>query len=43
MNRRTLWMLLALLALLAFGLWYTNPMRLFPECQGDEVPRHCVD
>lgn len=31
-------------ALLLFAaLWYTNPVRLFPECQGDDVPRNCVD
>lgn len=43
MSRRTRWTLLALLALLVFGLWYTSPTRLFPECRGIEVPRHCVD
>lgn len=29
--------------LLFAALWYTNPVRLFPECQGDDVPRNCVD
>lgn len=32
----------AVLLLLA-GLWVTSPSRLFPECRGDDVPRHCVD
>lgn len=32
-----------LLALLVLGLWYTSPSRLFPECRGGDVPRHCVD
>lgn len=30
-------------ALLGLGLWYTSPTRVFPECRGDDVPRHCVD
>ena len=33
---------LAVLALLA-ALWETSPSRLFPECRGNDVPRHCVD
>lgn len=33
---------LAVLVLLA-ALWATSPSRLFPECRGNEVPRHCVD
>ena len=33
---------LVLLALLAL-LWETSPSRLFPECRGTDVPRHCVD
>lgn len=33
--------LLIVLQLLA--LWYTSPERLFPECRGTSVPRHCVD
>ena len=24
-------------------LWETSPSKLFPECRGNEVPRHCVD
>lgn len=35
-------LVLALLALLA-ALWETSPSRRFPECRGNEVPRHCVD
>lgn len=34
---------LLLLLLALFALWYTNPMRLLPECRGDVVPRYCVD
>ena len=33
---------LGVLLLLA-ALWATSPSRLFPECRGNEVPRHCVD
>lgn len=33
---------LAVLVLLAL-LWETSPSRLFPECQGTKIPRHCVD
>ena len=33
---------LGILVLLA-ALWETSPSRLFPECRGNEVPRHCVD
>ena len=33
---------LAVLVLLAL-LWETSPSRLFPECRGTDVPRHCVD
>lgn len=29
--------------LLLAALWHTSPMRLFPECRGTDVPRHCVD
>lgn len=32
----------ALLALCLYGLYVTSPSH-FPECQGDSVPRHCVD
>lgn len=31
-----------LLALCLYGLYVTSPSHL-PECQGDSVPRHCVD
>ena len=35
--------IIVVILLLAFGLWYTSPSRLFPECRSDEVPRYCVD
>ena len=34
---------IVVILLLAFGLWYTSPSRLLPECRGDDVPRYCVD
>ena len=33
---------LGILVLLVL-LWETSPSKLFPECRGNEVPRHCVD
>ena len=29
--------------LLLAALYETSPSKLFPECRGNEVPRHCVD
>lgn len=43
MSRRARALALAALALALVGLWLTSPSRVFPECQGTKVPRHCVD
>lgn len=45
MNRKLALKLGAVLGalLVLAALWATSPSRLFPECQGTSVPRHCVD
>lgn len=35
-------LLAALFSLCLYGLYVTSPMHL-PECQGQSVPRHCMD
>lgn len=44
-NKVTLKLLITLGAVGAalLGLLYITSPRHFPECQGTEVPRHCVD
>ena len=45
MNRKLALKLGAVLGalLVLAALWATSPSRLFPECRGNDVPRHCVD
>lgn len=42
MNKPFPWKLVWVFLLCLFGLWITDPAQ-YPECSGENVPRHCVE